>query len=82
MAELKRYRCVTVSTTSGRQPPWGEMQRCPDGQWMRYEDVEQLQRDLDAAYAALWDVIGDLGDSLDWMEQDHAEALKKARDEG
>ena len=79
MAELKRYRCVTVSTTSGRQPPWGEMQRSPDGQWVRYEDmdallkerdedhcfavldsaklhgmkIDQLQRDLDAAYMAL-----------------------------
>jgi hypothetical protein len=42
--------------------------------------IEQLQRDLDAAYAALRDVIDDLGDGLDWMEQDHAEVLKKAKE--
>jgi septation ring formation regulator EzrA len=55
-----------------------------DGSMPREADerIAQLQRDLDAAYAALRDVMDDLGDSLDWMEQDHAEALKKARDGG
>jgi hypothetical protein len=42
--------------------------------------IYQLQRDLDAAYAALRDVMDDLGDSLNWMEQDHAEVLKKAKE--
>jgi hypothetical protein len=42
--------------------------------------IDQLQRDLDAAYAALRDVMDDLGDSLNWMEQDHAEVLKKAKE--
>jgi uncharacterized protein YoxC len=76
MAELTRYtdRMIRDSTPM----PW-DFYRADEVDAL-LKKVEQLQRDLDAAYAALRDVMDDLGDSLDWMEQDHAEVLKKAKE--